>query len=351
MNHFYRSIVAISFLILYLSLVSIYTNSRNHNTTTTYDVNTETMNPTFKPSQIHSPPPPPQTESPPLLLPKGYRIRESVTEPKFKLYLHPKGDMVSDSFYGSGYWNDCIQHDAYMSKLFTKNAKLTVVDVGANIGSCSMLFASKGHKVYSFEPTMHNFALFNKSIHENKHQLQGRVIATMAGVSVAGTIHMSQGEDIHSEVGNFGNSIVVTKDNGNITQKDLARLGSVGARNYIKSVIYMTTLDHVVKEHVHYMKLDCQGCELKALQGAVELIKLHKVDVIRLEFGVGFMKIQKVDPLDLLLLLQSYDYTIYKHDGKLLESSRESFIKFIKKYDGTVLSDAHEDILAIRRKQ
>jgi hypothetical protein len=106
----------------------------------------------------------------------------------------------------------------------------------------------------------------------------------------------------------------------------------------------MTTLDHVVKEHVHYMKLNCQGCELKALKGATELLRVHKVDAMRLEFGVGFIRTQKQDPLDLLLLLQSYNYSIYRHDGRLLESSRD-----IKMFDKNGMSGTSEDILAVRK--
>lgn len=361
-----RLLVALIFFGIYLILLCLYRDSiiqyhyKNDTLESDLSPNTSTMapiifmfvsnSPSNQPSVNFKLPPRP-TYSPIAslkLTPSDYRVKESSTDPKFTLNVHPKGDVVSDQFYDRGYWPDCIEHLSKINKLFGEKKKLVIVDVGANIGSCSMLFASKTHKVYSFEPLARNFALLNKSIQENKH-LEGRIVATNAGIGPAGTIHMSQ-KVIYSETGNFGNSIVEGgggKDD-TISKEELYRLASKGGRTYTRSVIHMTTLDHVIKEHVNYMKLDCQGCELKALRGATTLLKVHGVDLIRLEFAVDWIKAQKEDPLDLLLLLQSYNYTIYKQDGARLESSKEAFKQFIKKFENTI-QPVFEDIIAFRK--
>ena len=77
--------------------------------------------------------------------------------------------MVSDQFFKTGSWPDCLYHLDKIERHIHPNEsdKLVVVDVGANIGACSLLFASKGCKVYAFEPVVHNFILLNKSIHDN----------------------------------------------------------------------------------------------------------------------------------------------------------------------------------------
>jgi len=45
------------------------------------------------------------------------------------------------------------------------------------------------------------------------------------------------------------------------------------ARDSTASEIIVTTLDDVVSEHVHLLKLDTQGHELRVLQGASQLLK------------------------------------------------------------------------------
>jgi FkbM family methyltransferase len=288
-----------------------------------------------------------ETMSPSLTTTTNDRIRTSSTQPNFVLYLHPKGDLVSDTFYNNGYWGDCIDHMRKITTYFIINDenkhKFVVVDIGANIGACSLFFASKGFRVYSFEPVKSNFRLFNMSINENAHKLLGSITAINAGANSSGTIHLST-EEIYSEGGNYGNSII-GGDGSDLSKDQLRRLGTGG--KYTKSIIHLTTIDHIVKEHVHYMKLDCQGCELKALQGARKLLSEYKIDVIRLEFSVALIKTQKQDPLDLLLLLHSYNYSIYKQDGTQIVSSVKSFKHFIARYDSNV---AFEDILAVRQR-
>jgi len=270
------------------------------------------------------------------------RFRISSTKPEFKLYLHPPGDLLSDSFYKIGYWNDCKIHLSNINKHFGSNSSnnIVIIDVGANIGSCTLLFSSLGYKIYAFEPYRENYRLLSYSIINNIH-LDGEIILITAGTS-----NLKNISEINIEIGNAGNNIV----GSSISNNDLLRIGGSGRNTkYIKNPIRLTTLDHIIKEHVHYMKMDCQGSELSTLLGAKELLDKYKIDVIAFEYTPSWIVTQKQNPIDLLILLDGYNYTIYRSIARLRNYiiKKDDFISYTKQFEN---NGRFEDLLAIRRK-
>jgi FkbM family methyltransferase len=95
---------------------------------------------------------------------------------------------------------------------------------------------------------------------------------------------------------NFGLSIIENKE-VLYTNSDGSGLASVYHRNLdhfgismdIVETVNMSTIDKYCRDkqidRIHFLKLDIEGHEFKALQGAKEMIAAKKIDFIQFEFG------------------------------------------------------------------
>lgn len=96
----------------------------------------------------------------------------------------------------------------------------------------------------------------------------------------------------------------------------------------------MVRIDDVVKEHVNFMKMDCQGCEYQAILGAEKLFKEHGVDYMYFEFS-GHLLPQVSDnphaPELLLLKVLEYGMDIWVVNDKYTEG--KGFTVLSKKAD------------------
>eukprot|EP01060_Flectonema_neradi_P013039 TRINITY_DN1981_c3_g1_i2.p1 TRINITY_DN1981_c3_g1~~TRINITY_DN1981_c3_g1_i2.p1 ORF type:complete len:497 (+),score=99.62 TRINITY_DN1981_c3_g1_i2:116-1492(+) len=252
---------------------------------------------------------------------KDPRVYTSKSVNPFYLCTHGVNDMVSGMFIRSGWWGDCcalIDNLEVLRKVFGIKTP-TVVDVGGNIGTCSWVMAASGASVTAFEPVPANYQLFEASnkLNEPHYGNPVRLITKAAGQKPGNAT-------IRSEAGNMGNSVIRTTSEG--TVRDLT-----GGRRHgwaAETVIHVTTLDNEVKEHVHFMKMDCQGHEIEALLGGSNLMSNLGVDVIRSEFDTSFLTASGHRPEELLEILTKYDYLIYA-GGELIDSSQ--FTAFTRK--------------------
>lgn len=253
------------------------------------------------------------------------RIKVSKTNPQYSLYLHPKGDMISDRVWYAGKWDDCqnILNTA-VSKL-PNLKKLTIVEIGTNIGACAIPYISNGHKVFGFEPFPPSIELVRKSIKANSN-LPGELILIEAGAS-----NKKSESNIFFEHNNLGNSRVGNNtENYNIKQFYYQK----------HQKIRLTTIDSVVNEHVNLLKLDCQGYELFAAMGAIELIEKYGIDLIIFEFTPIFLEANDQNPSDLLQFFNFRKYTLY-HDNKILNPNDfDVFTRKLKanKLDTTIVA-------------
>lgn len=255
--------------------------------------------------------------------PINYRIKISSTNPRFKLYLHPSPDVVSDRFNHVGYWDDCgIIISKAKNKLNLK--KMVVVEIGSNIGTCAFQYIANGHKVIGFEPFQPSIELIKKSMKENYH-LEGEFILIEAGAG-----QKKELTNIFYEYGNIGNSRV--GDN-----KDNYTISKFYYRKH--DTIRITTIDSVVNEHINLLKMDCQGCELNAILGSIKLIENYGIDIIIFELTPIFIEANNQKPVELLHFFEERSFII-THDDKILEKSNfESFIQYIKstRLDTTII--------------
>ena len=192
--------------------------------------------------------------------------------------LRPYKDAVSDGIKKYGLWWDCISNYEVWRRMFYRathhgwslkaNASgLLFVDVGANIGSCSLFMAAQGINVVAFEPHPSNLYYFTRSVEMNvkagifpKHRVK---------IYPYGCGDRDATSTIFTEVGNLGNSVVgaPVSDSSDIK------------RSSVNHTIRIVTLDSVLwpvptlpPPAIPCMKMDVQGFETKALRGAARLM-------------------------------------------------------------------------------
>jgi FkbM family methyltransferase len=158
-----------------------------------------------------------------------------------------------------------------LSKYFDSRNHISIFDVGGNLGNYSRALAECfGRKatIYAFEPSSKTFNQFL----ENTKDIE--------------TIK--------------ANNIGFSDKEGRTSlymDHDLSTLASVYPRNlthYEKQIsqveeIKLTTIDRFCEENkidqIDFLKLDIEGHELRALNGAHRMIENNKIDFIQFEFG------------------------------------------------------------------
>ena len=159
----------------------------------------------------------------------------------------------------------------YIESKLEKEPLIIIFDVGANIGGYSKavsdIFKDKS-KIFSFEPSKKTFDLFL----ENTKNCNN-IIPNNFGFS----------DKVY-------NQILFTNSEGSglasVYQRNLEHFGIKMDKT---EEIKLTTIDTYCAENkierIHFLKLDIEGHELSALNGAKKMIIDKKIDFIQFEFG------------------------------------------------------------------
>lgn len=159
----------------------------------------------------------------------------------------------------------------YLTQHFALSNDLTIFDVGANIGEYSTLLKqvfSKKAVIHAFEPSPKTF----------------------------GKLKLNIGDDAKIRVYNFGfgDSNAKTVLYSNADESGLAsvykrRLDHFNINMDRREEIEIKTLDTFCDDqkidHIHFLKLDVEGNELRVLEGASKMLSSGGIDFIQFEFG------------------------------------------------------------------
>jgi FkbM family methyltransferase len=149
---------------------------------------------------------------------------------------------------------------------------VVVFDVGANQGQfLRLVLAELGpvlKELHSFEPAVATF----QTLQRNTPQRDGVVLNNLGVAAKPGTA------ELYYDAENSGLA--------SLTQRDLSFRGKEFARH---ETVTLTTLDAYCAEHrierIDWLKLDIEGHELDALQGAAGLFTRRAIGVVTFEFG------------------------------------------------------------------
>jgi FkbM family methyltransferase len=169
-----------------------------------------------------------------------------------------------------------------------------VLDVGANFGQMSVLFAERAGvdgKVYSFDADDFVFDILRRNIEANG--LSNRIEA------VFGAVHNVAGETLYFPVQDF---------------KRWSSYGSYGIDYNAATgrAVKTLTIDSLgITRPISFMKIDIQGGDLQAMQGAVKTIARNKMPII-FEYEYHFEEEYKLNFQEYVDFVQSIGYRFHK---------------------------------------
>lgn len=183
---------------------------------------------------------------------------------------------TGDYFLPTDAYNDIIANSIKENRIFEKEVvdlastiikpNTCVLDIGANFGQMSILFSNlvgDNGKVLSFEADDWIFEIFQKNIEANNKQ--GKIIPHFGAIhNVDNEIMFFPNQDF-KEFGTYGSYGLDYNSNINSTGRKVMSL-TIDSLNII--------------EPISFMKIDIQGGDLQAMQGAVKTIEKNKMPII-----------------------------------------------------------------------
>ncbi|HXB06397.1 MAG TPA: FkbM family methyltransferase [Puia sp.] len=209
---------------------------------------------------------------------------------KFGVELHGKGYLQSLA-------NGEFKKDAFaVQKEWAGHSNIVVFDVGANRGDVSAEYRQHfpSAEIFAFEPFPGSFEIF-RSKHAGDARIHGFQLA-LAGEKGEKTLYVNESVDT--------NSLLPSKVTGLSSDKHVKNISSIPVET--------TTMDIFCGEKgigkIDILKMDIQGGEWAALNGAANLLKNGNIGLIYSE--VFFLEQYERQPLfhDISKLLHGYGY-------------------------------------------
>ncbi|HOY12473.1 MAG TPA: FkbM family methyltransferase [Saprospiraceae bacterium] len=159
----------------------------------------------------------------------------------------------------------------YIHNNFKKEPSVTIFDVGANVGHYSEAIAKvfgAQAKIYAFEPSQKTYEI----LLETTKKLPG-VILNQIGFS-----DKEYNQTLYSNMEGSGLASVYQR-----------KLDHFGIKMDVTEEIQLTTIDQYCLQNgidrIHFLKLDIEGHEISALNGAKNMLEKGNIDFIQFEFG------------------------------------------------------------------
>uniref|UniRef100_A0A7S1SE34 Methyltransferase FkbM domain-containing protein n=1 Tax=Alexandrium catenella TaxID=2925 RepID=A0A7S1SE34_ALECA len=225
------------------------------------------------------------------LIPPGFRaiwIRDSQVGPmRIVVRESFRMDIISRFLTNKGFWE--IKHPRELAELgktqLPENG--TFVDIGANLGWYSILFAKIGYKVIAIEPMRLNRDAIEATLCLNP-DIRDRV--KLMPVALVAPEDRNRQCVLFATKTNRGNGILTcAADRG-----DLPCNATEGRRDgSICEVVRSLTLDQVLKESqiasVDVAKMDVEGFECNVMRGGQSLFDEFHVKILQAETKLGFV--------------------------------------------------------------
>lgn len=218
------------------------------------------------------------------------------------LCLRPYPDLVSEAVEASGSWQECGELvRAWVFGMMGSTNEDVFLDIGANIGMCSVEMAARTSavEVFAFEPLSSNLFYLTGTFLQNPQYLD-RLRLFPVGLGDANATL-----PIFSEPGNAGHS-TISKPLGERDMDVPERTGSVIVRR----------LDDLILPpypKIRLAKIDVEGFETRVLQGGRQLFSSGAVRSVYFELS-PFLKGQGSSRLELVNLILEFGFRFLYQD-------------------------------------
>ncbi len=248
-------------------------------------------------------------------------VNQDVWEDVFRLSLSKMNFGNGSDFKDSGE----LSVLGRIKESYRAGEQLTVFDIGANVGkyACELsdFFGSQA-TIFSFEPSEKTFQLF---------------LSNTKGKSNILPNNMGMGKEPSTI------TLYTNNDGSGLASVYQRKLDHFGLSMDKKEVINLSSVDVFCQEkginRIHFLKLDIEGHELSALQGASTMLNNGAVDFIQFEFG-GCNIDSRTYFQDFFYLLKD-KYIIYR----ILENGLYEIVQYKEIYEVFITVN----YLAIRR--
>ncbi|CAJ1417035.1 unnamed protein product [Effrenium voratum] len=226
--------------------------------------------------------------------------------PPIPLCVRTDSDLVSATIKRQGKWPECYELFGIVEA--TGAPQCLVLDVGANLGSCTMVLARSGYQALAFEPLPSSAALLRATLrfNENLKSAKGREISLTAVAQWA--------------VGEPGEALVVEAYNNSGGSYVLSREDLDGCNRSSHSCdeghsVHVVSLDQVLQSYgaskVCLLKIDTEGAELRVLRSAQAWLSRRAIQVIYFEWRPLKDLAKGEDPFQILEFLDALGYGIF----------------------------------------
>eukprot|EP00746_Dinoflagellata_sp_MGD_P140203 gnl/MRDRNA2_/MRDRNA2_73494_c0_seq1.p1 gnl/MRDRNA2_/MRDRNA2_73494_c0~~gnl/MRDRNA2_/MRDRNA2_73494_c0_seq1.p1 ORF type:complete len:326 (-),score=48.27 gnl/MRDRNA2_/MRDRNA2_73494_c0_seq1:35-1012(-) len=214
-------------------------------------------------------------------VPPGMR-KVSVLNGAFEMVVLGPNDIVSQDIASVGYWEirDPQEIASVAGGVLPQSG--TFLDVGANVGYYSLLFARRGYHVLAVEPMTTNRRAMEASLCLNPDLRQFITIVPVALGSLAETHMVCRVKSTNAQI-NVGNGYMVC---GEIAQKEPCE-----QNDPLCEMVQVKTIDSVLSEHqiakLEVVKMDIEGHECEALSGGQSMFQQGYPAFLKMETTIA----------------------------------------------------------------
>jgi FkbM family methyltransferase len=145
-----------------------------------------------------------------------------------------------------------------------------VVDVGANIGACTLHAALAGYRVIAIEASPTHIDMIQHSLRLNNLQNRVKLLHTAISAEAGLTLNFTE-------------------------PSNTAATRQAEEGETVSFTTTTSTISEILKDEpcVRLFKIDCEGCEYEAIKDLLETGMLDKIDVVKIEINSQFVDSEK----------------------------------------------------------
>lgn len=205
------------------------------------------------------------------------------------MYIDLADSIISTKLLEYGYWEQGLTD--IVQKLIKPG--MNVLDVGAHSGYYTLLFSklvSSVGTVTAFEPDAHNFELLNANINTNN------------------AINCTT---VNKAVSNQPGRLSLYRDPDNLGAHSLIEYESKKKETVTVDVTTLDDYFRTAPQSIDFIKMDIEGNEMFALEGAAEIIRKNQNIILVVEFNSYIF--EKIDrhPQQFLDMLKAFEFRIF----------------------------------------
>ena len=227
----------------------------------------------------------------------------------FDLCVMNEPDFVSDTIVTTGQWGDCLPLIDMWTKVKDNHPQLgspLYVDIGANIGSCSMMMLNAGAEVISIEPVPQSAYYYTRSI---------LALPDVSKKDKVKVYNVGCGRDysthqIFVAATNAGQAML-DKPGNPIAQEASTNVSIVPCDD----LLWPGRLRGEKPPHIAVLKIDVEGYEPVAFEGLKELFKAKAIRSIKTELSHRWLSYQNTTASGYCNLLMDLGFELFFKNG------------------------------------